>query len=152
MVRRHVEEALDFVSDQAIACINLDEDVEDEVLRGAQARDALRDVMEGINGELADPDSLTEAIDAVKPWDVSQRVLEHPFEGDFSLIEMTGRDAAIYVCDAPKGVDLISDTYGDYYSALFRFKLPGERGGVFGLLWAREDGTWRVVSFEAFSL
>jgi hypothetical protein len=150
LVRRNVEEALNFVSDQAIACVNLDEDVEDEVLRGARARAALRDVMEGINGELADPDNLTEAIDTLNPWDVSQRVVEHPFEGDFSLIEMTRRDAAIYVCDVPKGVDLTSDTYGDYYSALFRFKLPGERGGVFGLLWAREDGTWRVVSFAAF--
>lgn len=41
--------------------------------------------------------------------------------------------------------------YGTYFSTLFRFKVGAREGGVLGLLWIREDGFWRIVSYEAFA-
>ncbi len=40
--------------------------------------------------------------------------------------------------------------YGTYFSTLFHFKVGAGEGGALGLLWIREDGFWRIVSYEAF--
>jgi hypothetical protein len=87
---------------------------------------------------------LTEAIDVVLTWDP----IEHPYEEDFSLFEMTDEEAGIYLCDRYETEAAPGAQYGTYYGALFRFKLDG--GAVFGLLWARENGNWRLVSYEVF--
>jgi hypothetical protein len=81
----------------------------------------------------------------------SLRVLEHPFEGDFTLIEMTNEHAAVYRCEETEGLNVKGDEYGNYYRVLFRFKFIGDRGGALGLLWTRENGNWRIVSYESFA-
>ena len=107
-----------------------------------QLRDLLRELMELTVDELGDRDNLTEAVDAVLPWDPSERVLEHAFDGDFTLLEMDDADAAQYLCDAE------TSPTDSYYASLFRFKTP--RSGVLGLLWRREGGAFRIVSYEAY--
>jgi hypothetical protein len=147
LVRRNLDEAARFVSDRVLACVDVDDDPDDDVLRAEGAQAALRSAMESTNDELGEPDDLTEVIEAVLPWRDSTRVQSHPFEKDFSVLELTSRDASIYLC----GESLESanpDAYGTYFGVLFRWKVRG--GGAFGLVWTRENGHWRIVSYEAF--
>ena len=147
LVRREVGEALMRLSDQSLACLDTDDDVDDEILRNQGARAALKEAMELAIQEQEDADNLTEAIDVVLPWRESVRITKHAFEGEFSLLELTNADAAIYLCgNEPEGG--INDEYGTYYATLFRFKIRDS--GILGLLWARENGNWRVVAWEAF--
>ena len=149
LVRGNVEEAMEFVSPRAYACLNLDDDAQDENLDARQARDTLKDLMELTVHELGDRDNLTEAIDAVIPWNKTMRVLSHPYERDFTVVETTNEHAEEYVCgqipDRPEGT---ADQYGTYWGVIFRFK--DERAGVLGLLWTREGGDWRIVSYKSF--
>ncbi len=59
-----------------------------------------------------------------------------------------------YLCEkilAPPGTPVPQQTdYGIYWGALFKFKLEGDQGGVLGLLWRRENGRWKIVSYEVF--
>jgi hypothetical protein len=34
----------------------------------------------------------------------------------------------------------------DYYGAIIQFRIEGS--GVLGLLWARDSGTWKIVSYQ----
>ncbi len=54
--------------------------------------------------------------------------------------------------DLPEGIIRTDDpaAYGTYFGTLFRFRLPGDAGGVLGLLWARVEGFWRIVSYRVF--
>ena len=111
--------------------------------------------MEAVAENLGDRDNLTEAIDAVIPWDPSERLIEHPFQNDFSLLEITSEDTAIYLSESLRGV--VSEEapegepeYGKFFSSLFRFKAEENQGGVLGLLWMREIGNWRIISWEVF--
>jgi hypothetical protein len=147
LVRGNLDEAERFVSDGALACVDVDDDLDDDVLRAQEAKAALRRAMESALDELGERNDLTEAIEAVLPWRESIRARSHPFETDFALLELTARDASVFLCgETPRAED--PDAYGTYFGVLFRWKVPG--GGVFGLVWAREDGHWRIVSYEAF--
>jgi hypothetical protein len=147
LVRRDVDEASQFISRRVLACVDVDENAGEDTLRDQQAVALLRDGMKRVNDELGDVDTLTEAIDVVLPWRESIRVVSQPFEKDFSVLELTNRDAAPFLCGEVPEVGA-PDAYGTYFGVLFRWKVPG--GGAFGLLWTREGGHWRIVAYEAF--
>ncbi|HJS74073.1 MAG TPA: hypothetical protein VJ921_07300, partial [Vicinamibacteria bacterium] len=147
LVRRNVDEASRFLSHRVLACVDVDDDLDEDFLRAGGAESTLRHAMEFTLDELGEVDDLTEAIEAVLPWRESMRVQSHPFEKDFAVLDLTSRDASAYLC----GETLASEdpnAYGTYFGVVFRWRVPG--GGSFGLVWSRENGSWRVVSYEAF--
>jgi hypothetical protein len=145
LVRRNVGEAARFISESALACVDIDDDPDDDVLRSQKAESVFQRAMESTIHELGDVDGLTEAIDAVLPWRESMRVQSHPFEKDFAAVELTTRDASAHLCG--KTLEGDPDAYGTYFGVLFRWRVPG--GGAFELVWTRENGQWRIVSYEA---
>ena len=154
LVRQNVDEALEFLSDQSLACLNVDDDPGDEVLRTDQARQLLAEIMEALNDEMGDRDNLAEAVEAVQPVDPTVRMVQHAYEKDFAVGEMTAKHAERYLCESIPAVPgtpvpQLTD-YGIYWGALFRFKLERDQGGVLGLLWKKENGQWKIVSYEAF--
>ena len=167
-MRGEIDEAMEFISDRALACINVDDDYEEEVLDSGQARRILRDLMEESLDEMGDLDNLTEAMDKVIPWDPETRVLEHPYQDDFTVVELTTARAEEFLCSERRGARppapreaapeeaaaaaqaAAEDQYGTYYAIDFRFKVARDAGGVIGFLWTREDGAWRIVSYQVF--
>ena len=154
LVRQDVEEALGFLSDRSLACLNTDDTPGDEVLRSDQARRLLAELMEALYDEMGDRDNLAEAIEAVIPVDPTVRMVQHAYENDFAIGEMTVRHAERYLCEsipAAPGTPVPQPTdYGIYWGAIFRFKMERDQGGVLGLLWKKENGNWKIVSYEAF--
>jgi hypothetical protein len=155
LVRQDVDEALEFLSDSSLACINTDDDPDDEVLRGDQARRLMKEVMEALNDEMGDRDNLAEAIEAVPMVTSTVRIIPHAYDSDFTVGEMMVEHAERYLCEkipAAPGTPVPQPTdYGIYWGAVFRFKMERDQGGILGLLWQKENGNWRIVSYEAFS-
>ena len=147
LVRKNVDESLHFMSPRAMACVDTDDDVDDEILRDQGAVAALRAAMELSVDEMGDMDNLTEAIDVILPWRESIRILKHPFDDDFALVELTDGDASVYLCGEPPETST-PGAYGTYYATLFRFKRQGS--AILGILWVRDAGNWRIVAWEAF--
>ena len=156
LVRRNIDEAMEFVSPKTLACVNIDEDAENEILSAAQAQAELRLEMRQTAEAMGHPHNLTEVIDQFRPWREAPRVVSHPFEKDFTIIEVPDTFAKAFRCESRSGEEqkrALTGTnlqYGTYYETLFRMKVEGNRGGVFGLLWTKENGAWRIVSWEAY--
>ena len=85
LVRRQYDQALDVLSPQASACLNVDDDAESESLAADEARARLREVMEYAAHELGSRSSLTDAILAVEPRDPSRAIVPHAFSREFML-------------------------------------------------------------------
>jgi hypothetical protein len=156
LVRQKYDEALAWVSDESMACVNLDDDAQQESLTSLQTRQQLRKNMAAISEEMGEFESLTEAIDVVIPWRKAFRVMKQPFEGDFSMVEVPDSFARAFSCEVrdreaeDKALAAGNFQYGNYYASMFRFKVANNRGGVLGVMWKREDGDWRIVSWEVF--
>ncbi len=154
LVRRNVDGALDFLSDQALACLDTDDRAGDEVLRADQARRMLGELMEAVNDEMGDRDNLAEAISAVLPLSTEVRIIPHAYDKDFTVGEMTVEHAEQFLCERiplPPGTPVPQPTdYGIYLGAIFLLKIEVDEGAVLGLLWAKENDRWKIVSYEAF--
>ena len=57
---------------------------------------------------------------------------------------MCDREPSVGPADKPT-----EPRYGTYYGSILHFKLDKDFGGVLGILWAREDGQWRILSYDA---
>ncbi len=142
-VRRDLDDALDFASPQLLACVNVDDDPDEDALQDARARDELRVIMDYTLEQLGQRNSLTAAVDAVMPFDPDRVVEDQPFKGEFTVIRMTPDESSPYLCGSHS-----VDPAGEYVGVLFRFKKKG--AAVLGLLWQRQSGEWRIVAFRAF--
>ena len=156
LVRRN-DEALEFVSDQALACAKLEDGTDPRTLGAAEARQRLQLIMKAVSERLGKAANLTEAIDPVVPWRKAFRVVKQPFEADFTIVEAPDGFAEHFRCESrskEQQLRALSDTnpkYGTYYGAVFRFKRDAMRGGVLGLLWTKQNGAWRVIAWEVLS-
>lgn len=155
IVREKIDEAMLFMSQRVIACINIDEGREAELLDAQDAVVEMREIMRYALRELPDRDNLTEAIDSVAPRNEDQagRTEAHPFQGEFTILQVSNQVAADYTCSAQRGMDAPEmpggpDALGTYFGVLFRFKARGNQGGVIGLLWDRLEGSWKISSYD----
>ena len=86
--------------------------------------------------------NLTSAIVAFTPRDPKRVVADHPFRQEFLLTPLAETEARTYLC----GQDATPPTGAQYFGVVFNFKRPG--GGTLGLLWTREAGQWKLVSYQ----
>jgi hypothetical protein len=120
LVRRN-DEALEFVSDQALACVKLEDGADPSTLTAAEARQRLRQIMRAVSSESGKVANLTQAIDAVIPWRKAFRVVKQPFEGDFTIVEAPDSFAEHFRCESrskEKQYGALAEEnlrYGTYY-------------------------------------
>jgi hypothetical protein len=53
-------------------------------------------------------------------------------------------EARQYLCD--QAATATAGTHPDHYAVIFTFRIDG--GGTLGLLWNREGGRWKIVSYQ----
>jgi len=145
LVRRQYDQALEFLSSQAYACVNLSDDARSQALDGTSARREARRLMEYAGARLGPRPDLTSAIVAFTPRNPDRPVTDHPFKREFLLGPVGAEEAKQYLCNR-SAAPAASGTGPAYYAVVFTFRADG--GGTLGLLWTREGGRWKIVSYQ----
>ena len=143
LVRHQYDQALQFLSSRAYACLTLDDDARGQVLDAAGARRELRRIMEYAADKLGPHANLTSVAIAFTPRDPKRESsIEHAFRREFLLTPLTEAQARPFLCDAGAA----APAGGEYVGAVFQFRAAG--GGTLGLLWTRQEGTWKLVAYR----
>ena len=144
LVRRQYDQALEFLSPQAYACLNLSDDARSQALDAAGVRREARKLMEYASARLGPRPDLTSAIVAFTPRNPDRPITDHPFKREFLLGPVPEAEARQYTCNQPAAP--VAGTSPGYYAVVFTFRIDG--GGTLGLLWNREGGRWKIVSYQ----
>jgi hypothetical protein len=142
LVRRQYDQALAVLSSQSYACLTLKNDTRGEPLDAAASRRELRRVMEYSSQKLVAHADLTSLIAAFTPRDPQRQVVDHPFRREFLVTPLTQTEARQYLCDGSAA----QPAGAEYFGVVFTFRMAG--GGTLGLLWSREAGKWKIVSYQ----
>lgn len=145
LVRRQYAEALDALSPRAYACLTLTDEARGSALDASGARRELRTLMTYAADKLGPRASLTSAIVAFTPRDPKRPIVDHAFRREFLVTPLTEAQARPYFCDKTAA----PSTGAEYFGVVFQFRTSG--GGVLGLLWTREAGQWKLVSYQPLS-
>jgi hypothetical protein len=153
LVRRNTKSALRFYSSNADACLNTDNDAEEEDLNTREARQLFVEVLDTANIALGKPKSLSNTIAAVDPWDPELKVVDHPNKAFYTIVSVSDAEADEFLCKTQSPLEPTQTApppvYGNYFETIFYFLYPkGQNDGGMILLWKKEDGKWRIFSYD----
>jgi hypothetical protein len=141
--------ALGYISDRAYACLAQDADDPASFDRGMapfQLLASLKEVSDAL-GRRPSLEGTTTGANLAMP---ALRVVRQPNHARFVIYSVPDDVAAEFDCEGrlrPSTGEKVNRTYGNYYGATFI--VAGERSQPLALLWARDRGYWKIVSWRA---
>jgi hypothetical protein len=96
--------------------------------------------------------NLSEFIGGVEPSHPLIRLVTHGNEDAFTLVSVPNATWEWFHCDSglrdqPIPLDIPTE-YGDYYALLFQFRMKSGEAPVMRSLWSKEEGKWKMVSYD----
>jgi len=119
----------------------------------------LRKVLTTIGKDVGPVHHLRDAVEPVKPDHADLKLVEHSAKDAYTLISVPDSLAEAFSCtkvSAQHPYDALAsnaqpETYGNYYAMLFALRTPGDHPAAVTLLWSKDGGQWKIISFEAVS-
>jgi hypothetical protein len=141
--------AMSYMSDRAYECLQLEQETP---LDRGMAPIILMKGMGAVNETLGEVSSLEDATVGVRLNDPELKVVENKHHAQFVLYDVPTDVAASFECvNRTKVVAQTSANadrrYGEYYASIFYIGGP-VRGETVALLWVKEAGYWKIVSYE----
>jgi hypothetical protein len=147
LIKRDRKRADDYLVKRPVACANLDGDRENETAEGETAIREFALLLDAGLKARSKQRSLDDAVAALTAWDPEMVFVDHPYKHLFSLHGIQRDEAAEYMCDSLR---LAGDpnAYGHFYLADFKLNLAKENGGGLEILWMKEGGKWKIISYD----
>jgi hypothetical protein len=148
LIEGDVVATMGYVSERAYACLAQDSDDPSDFDRG-MAPFQLMTQLKAARDELGQHSSLDGLTVGTRLERPALRVVRQPHDAQFVIYAVPDDVAAAFDCesqltpgDARKGPRV----YGHYYGATFL--VSGRKDHTIALLWAKEDGYWKLVSWK----
>ena len=80
--------------------------------------------------------------------------MEHADERAYTLVAVPDELASSFECEKRSkkhpyaGDEAAKNVYGNYYATMFTFRTPGEHAAALTLLWGKDGGEWKILSYE----
>ena len=141
--------AMGYVAERSYACLAEDTPDPSAFDRGLAPFQILVN-LKAAHDALGKHDSF-EGLTTAVPLTISGlRVVDHPHQDHFAIYEVSDAVAARFDCESrlmPGVATRRSSAQGQHFAATFRIAGAG-KGTSVALLWGREDGYWKVVSWQ----
>jgi hypothetical protein len=151
LVEGNISEAMGYVAPPALTCLALDEDDPETFDRGmAPFKLMLR--MKAAFDALGPHSSLNGLTLGVRLANPALRVVQQPHHAQVVIYSVPEDVAASFDCQSQLTAAApakASRSYGKYHGAVFHLNVPGGRDHTMALLWARDGGFWKLVSWRA---
>jgi hypothetical protein len=152
-IERDFEGSDDFLAARANACVDLLHSGDEPVRSENQARERMRDALRQIAETAGGAASLGDVIRSGDPWNADFRLMSHGQQDAFTVVAVPRHLAEALECTnrsvGMQPTDRVGQgEYGDYYGVVFSLASAGEHAPHLALLWARERGEWRVISYD----
>jgi hypothetical protein len=114
----------------------------------------VRETLNKVAQKVGKVEHLRDALEPVKPAHEDLRTMEHTGEHAYTLVAVPDELESSFAChkrstkDPYVAEDSATMHYGKYYATLFTFKTPGEHPAALTLLWGKESGEWKIISYE----
>ena len=148
LLEGNIVAAMGYVSERSYACLAQDAPDPAAFDRGLAPIQIMVN-LQAAHAALSKHDSLEGLTIGVPLAIPGLRAVPQPRQGQFVLYEVPDKMAAGFDCASrltPGAPTRASRAYGQHYAASFRVAGPGKDTSV-ALLWAREDGYWKIVSW-----
>ena len=144
-----------YVSARSDACVNLYlAEGQKPPANEAEYAESIRKALTKVGKDVGKVQHLRDALEPVKPGHEDLKVVEHAGEHAYTLAAVPDSLASSFECEKRStknpyaGDDGAQKVYGNYYATLFTFRTAGEHPAALTLLWGKDNGQWKIISYE----
>jgi hypothetical protein len=151
LVDGDIPAAMSYMSERSYACVVEDSDDPFSVDRGI-APFVLAGRLDAARHALGPPTSLDGLTIGVRLPNSALRVVNQPRHAQFVIYSVPDDVAAEFDCESrltPGDSRKIPRRYGNYFGATFYINTPRGMNHSIALLWGRNDGYWKIVSWRS---
>ena len=151
LVEGNIVEAMGYVSEHAYACLAQDEEDPTNFDRG-MAPFQLMDRLKAAHDALGTHNSLEGLTVGTRYAKTGLKVIQQPHHAQFVIYAVPDTIAAEFDCESRLTLAdsrKVEPTYGRYYGSTFT--INGRTDQTVALLWSRENGYWKIVSWQTGS-
>jgi hypothetical protein len=155
LVEQQPNQAVAYISPRAFTCIEqVASDEQKKKINPGLVPYYILEEMKKINRTLGRPGKLSDVAESVRPNEPALRPIRNPHHAEFDLFETPDDIAFDFECanrnrlegETEKGKP--ERRYGKYVGASLRLKSPQAMGDRLLILWAKESGYWKVISWS----
>jgi hypothetical protein len=154
LVEQQPNQAVAYISPRAYSCINQVASDEQKKMNPGLVPFYLLEEMKKINRTLGRPARLGEVAESVRPNEPALRPIRNTHSAEFDLFDMPADIAFDFECanrnrlegETEKGKP--ERKFGKYVGASLRLKSPQAKGDRLLILWAKESGYWKIISWS----
>ncbi len=152
--------ATSYFSPQSYACVDL-------LLQSGQPQPAtpeqysahIRDAMATIVQDVGPSTHLSDVVEPVDPEHAGLKMVTHSSEDAYTVVAVPDSLAPIFMCEKESrqhpyqssAEESQAPVYGNYYSLLFAVRTPGEHTASLSFLWSKDNGQWKIISYQMMS-
>ena len=155
LVKDDAVEAATYFSQGCYECINL-------YLAGGETPPVspeaqavyLRNGLAAISKEIGPIHDPKDALEAVRPEHEGLRPIKHSDAAAYSLVAVPDSLAEAFGCSKRSAANPYrpaaneAPVYGTYYAAFFAVRTPADHPATVSLLWKKESGKWKIVTYD----
>jgi hypothetical protein len=143
--------AFGFFSPSAYSCVNVFlGSNEHKANSTADAAQALREDLRLIAQRSLKGPNIEEVIEQFVPDNPTLVRVAHPNEPAYLLVKIPDDQVVSFLCESagePMEAPAAATVVGPYFGTFLKLVEPGDDTPGLGLLWAKENGTWRIVAY-----
>lgn len=159
LVKRDYTAAAGYLAANSYACADPSQPAQQLSATLAQANSQLRDAMSTISSHLEPTQHINEVIEPADPDHPGLKLVDHPEQNAYTVVAVPDTMASLFLCEKesrshpykPVDWEAQSLSYGKYYELLFEVRVPGEHPASLSFLWTKDQGQWKIVSYEMIS-
>ncbi len=155
LVSRKYDVATSYFSPRSYACVDLYlQPGQAQPKTPAQYSGYLRDALTTIDKEVGDSRNLPDVVEPVDLDHPGLKLVSHSGEDAYTVVAVPDDLAETLMCEKEsrqhpyQPAESATPTYGKYYGTLFAVRTPGEHNGSLAFLWSKENGQWKIISYE----
>jgi hypothetical protein len=155
LVAKNYKAAISYFSPRSYACVDLYlQPGQQQPKTPAQYSGYLRDGLTTIDKDVGDARQLPDVVEPVDPDHPGLKLVSHSGEDAYTVVGIPDYMAEMLMCGKEsrqhpyQPAESQTASYGTYYGTLFAVRTPGEHAASLALLWSKEGGQWKIVSYE----
>jgi hypothetical protein len=155
LVKRNYAAAMNYFSPRSYSCIDaVVPDDQPKPSNSAQYLNYMQTAMETVAQDIETAQHLHDVIEPADADHPGLKLVQHKGDNAYTLVAVPealvpavscGRDSKQHPYEEGSAA---AEKYGDYYDVLFAIRTPGEHPASLSFLWGRDNGQWKIISYQ----
>jgi hypothetical protein len=158
LLKRNYVAATNYFSPRSYSCIDATVPTDQpKPTTTAQYLNYMQTAMQTVSQDVGNSQHLADVVEAADPEHPGFKLVKHKSDKAYTLVAVPDTLVPAMMCEKEsnqhpyQAQESATPKYGEYYDMLFAVRTPGDNSASLSFLWGKDNGQWKIISYEMMS-